>query len=260
MEKSKIPRNQIYYHLAQEGSKDLTHPSIKVLNSLFQESLSILDMGCGEGTRLNTLSKNTNHKIKKLFGIDENSTAINMAKRKYPEINFIKGDLVKLPFNDNEFDLLYSSYVFEHLIKPEIVIKEAIRVLKKNGKLFIVAPNFGAPNRKSPNSKENKIIKLVGGFLWDIGLLFNKSCKSLNWKRVRPIKYEYTIDSDTTIEPYLLSLAKFCQSLNFSIAYISSTWVIDKFSLFQFPFRILGLLRIYPFVFWGPHLCIVLKK
>lgn len=35
-----------------------------------------------------------------------------------------------LPWPDNYFDLVYSTNVLEHVVNPELVIKEAIRVLK----------------------------------------------------------------------------------------------------------------------------------
>lgn len=249
-------RDKKYYHLAHRGSADLSHPAMKILLKIFKGSEIILDMGCGEGTRLATLLKNSNGK-KKILGIDASEIAIKLAGRNYPEIDFMVHNLENLPFKAGEFDLLYSAYVFEHLTAPENVVKEAYRVLKPEGRLVIIAPNFGSPNRRSPNSTENKLLKLCEGFIND----FKKQSRSkLEWTFVAPREDEYTIDADTTVEPYLRSLIKYCQSLGFNVEYYSSNWKVDKFSVFQFPFRVLGLAGIYPFTYWGPHLAIVLRK
>lgn len=253
-------RDAKYYGLAHEGSTDLTHPAMKILLKIFRKSSEVLDMGCGEGTRLSTLLTSSKKVAVRAFGVDASALAIKLARKKYPQINFQIANLEKLPFKDSQFNLLYSAYVFEHLINPEIVLKESLRILKKEGRLMLIAPNFGAPNRRSPNSKENKITKLIQGLINDFYLLFSNKVSSLNWQSVTPMRDKYTIDADTTVEPYLLSLIKYCQYLGFKVEYTSTNWSVDRFSFFQFVFRILGSLKIPPFLYWGPHLSIILRK
>ena len=48
----------------------------------------------------------------------------------------------ELPFDDSMFDIVYSSNVLEHVSNPKKVITEAIRVVKKNGIVQIVCPNY----------------------------------------------------------------------------------------------------------------------
>lgn len=253
-------RDYNYYGLAHRGSIDLTHPAIKVLLGLFNESKKILDMGCREGTRLAVLAKNSRTQHKQLIGVDASKIAVKLAKEKYPKMHFLTGNLQRLPFKEGEFDLLYSSYVFEHLTNPEQVLIEAKRVLEKDGILMIIAPNFGSPNRRSPNFLEPKIKKLVNGFLRDVKLARTDRLQSLHWQAVTPVNDKYTIDADTTVEPYLLTLIQYSKSLGFKVEYFSSSWLINRFSILQLMFRMLGSLGIYPFVYWGPHLAIVLRK
>ncbi len=47
----------------------------------------------------------------------------------------------KLPFKNNEFDLIWCSEVIEHLINPTETISEFHRILKNNGKMIITTPN-----------------------------------------------------------------------------------------------------------------------
>ena len=47
-----------------------------------------------------------------------------------------------LPFDDNNFDIIYSSNVLEHTENPHNVLNEAFRVLKVGGVLQFVYPNY----------------------------------------------------------------------------------------------------------------------
>jgi len=48
----------------------------------------------------------------------------------------------KLPFDDDHFDVVYSSNVLEHTAEPAAVLREAIRVVKPGGIVQIVCPNY----------------------------------------------------------------------------------------------------------------------
>ena len=190
----------------------------------------------------------------KKYGVDISSYAVNRAKKKFPKIEFITGDIYKLPFKDETFDLVYSMFVIEHVTEPEKVLVEAIRVLKNGGFFILGAPNYGAPNRRSPVSNENKISKLI------MGLFKKTDGNSLNWTKVEPAKGKYFIDSDTQVEPYVLTLTNFLKKSDLKIIKASSLWEIDDFSLKQLPFRVLWQLDIYPFVWWGPQIFVIAKK
>jgi len=49
-----------------------------------------------------------------------------------------------IPFQDNFFDVVYSSNVLEHVNDPPKVISEIVRVLKPGGHAQIVVPNYGS--------------------------------------------------------------------------------------------------------------------
>ena len=62
----------------------------------------------------------------------------------------IVGNVLDLPFNDNNFDTIISTQVLEHVEKPWIMVKEIHRVLKKNGICVLTAP-FLCPYHADPN-------------------------------------------------------------------------------------------------------------
>jgi len=108
---------------------------LKLLKNLKVES--VLDVGCGEGFTLNKLSEN---KIGKIYeGIDYSREAIAIGKKLYPNLDLKQGDVYKLPYKDESFDLVICSEVLEHLEEPEKGLRELIRVSKKY--LLLSVPN-----------------------------------------------------------------------------------------------------------------------
>ena len=257
--KSNLWEKKSYYQKARSASLDTKHPGIVELKKLSKDSKKILDLGCGEGTKLNFLVG----KGKKGVGVDISTLAVKLGNRQYPHLNFVKADLEELPFKDNQFDLTYSAFVLEHLDDPVKVINEAIRVTEPKGKLVFIAPNFGAPNRASPSFRGSRIRKFLTGFLSDIKSILRKS-KRLGWKKVIPISANgsYEIDWDTTVEPYLPSLINFLGTKGIKIIKSTSLWneEMPNAKIHQKIFRYLGEVGVYPFTYWGPHLLVVSQK
>ncbi|OGM26054.1 hypothetical protein A3D01_04810 [Candidatus Woesebacteria bacterium RIFCSPHIGHO2_02_FULL_39_13] len=244
-----------YYEMAKEGSLDRKHFGVVLLKKMSRSASSILDLGCGEGTRLDYLTN------KKGVGVDISQVAINLARSSHPHLKFIKGNLETLPFKDESFDLVYSAFTLEHLNKPKKVIDEAIRITKPGGNLVFIAPNYGSPNRASPVFKGSRIRKLVNGFLKDVVGHFRK-VERLDWLKVQPQTSSYFQDSDTCVEPYIRSLVQYLEGKGVSIKNWSSCWEeeLPNPSLLQKLIAGLAKLRIYPFTFWGPHLVVHVQR
>ncbi len=89
----------------------------------------VLDVGCGEGFTLARLKK---EKIGKSFeGIDNLDESIEIAKKIHPDLDIKKGDIYKLPYKDNSFDLVICTEVLEHLENPRKAYRELLRVSRK---------------------------------------------------------------------------------------------------------------------------------
>ncbi|MBC7748389.1 MAG: class I SAM-dependent methyltransferase, partial [Methylotenera sp.] len=64
-------------------------------------------------------------------------------KQQYNAANFIEINTPNLlPFQDNMFDLVFSTFVLEHSTNPSLLLKECTRILKPSGKLIILCPDF----------------------------------------------------------------------------------------------------------------------
>lgn len=98
---------------------------------------TILDAGCGEGF---TLQKLREEKIGKVYkGIEFDSEAVLVANKMYPNIEVEQGDIYKLPFKNNTFDLVVCTEVLEHLENPRKAYRELLRVSRKY--VLISVPN-----------------------------------------------------------------------------------------------------------------------
>lgn len=88
---------------------------------------NVLDVGCGEKPFLSFFSENTEY-----IGID-------VSQESLADI-VLDLNVEKIPYPDSYFDLIIMSEVMEHVFNIENLINEAIRVLKKDGILYITTP------------------------------------------------------------------------------------------------------------------------
>lgn len=243
-----------YYSVTKQASSKIEgHPGLIYLQQLCQKADKILDVGCGEGSRLKTLLP----KGKSGWGIDISSEAISRAKSQYPKNHFQVANAQKQPFEDASFDLVYSAFAIEHCSDPKKFVDEMIRVCRPGGQVVILCPNYGAPNRRSPVSVQKPLLKLISGFLKDFFMH-----PGLNWRCVTPLKtYDY-IDADTTVEPYLRSLKQYLASQKTNVLVCSSEWELEPTTknIRKAVTLLLGQRNIFPFKYWGPQIFIACQK
>jgi len=102
----------------------------------------ILDVGCGIGLSTFLLAQEDY----KVIGVDISSLLIKEAmSRSNPNVKFIVGDVLNLPFSNSSFDVVTSYYLLEHIPDVERALSEMVRVLKKGGLLLIRSPNLLSP-------------------------------------------------------------------------------------------------------------------
>ncbi len=113
--------------------------------------LVALDAGCGTGVFTASLVKAGMI----VTGIDESEKMLAVAKSKPPlnVVKFIKGNLERLPFEDDSFDRVLCSFVFEFISDPKQIVGELFRVLKPGGVLVIATLNSKGPFAKVREGK-----------------------------------------------------------------------------------------------------------
>ena len=136
---------QLFHYTFSQNGYDL---SSKIYDYILQhldckDDSSILDIGCGSGAfDIQISKKNPNSNI---TGLDYWGMKFDYAKEQCENnakicnvnnVEFIKGDAKKLPFEDETFDAVVSNFTF-HEVDTEKnkrnLIYEALRVLKKGG-------------------------------------------------------------------------------------------------------------------------------
>jgi len=117
---------------------------VEFLRSYFNINVNLedsraLDIGCGFGALLMALAKYFNQ----VSGIEIVEERVLWAKKRSPNAEVICGSATKLPWQNESFDLVTSTDVFEHISykEQELVASEMLRVLKPGGHGFITVPN-----------------------------------------------------------------------------------------------------------------------
>lgn len=169
--------------------------NIKICLSNSEMQGLCLDLGCGPGTTTEIIANNM--EIKKVFGVDYDQYFIDYAKqcRCSEKIEYVMADCYDLPFADDYFDCSYSRYLFQHLKRPDLALKEMIRVTKKGGvvgihdvdyDLVIHAPKIAYSDKIK---RINTRLKAYHGSNLHIGKEMEEIfCKTEMLKRIRVLK------------------------------------------------------------------------
>lgn len=123
------------YALKQSLLKDVEQ------NSLPQ--FSVLDVGAGSGELLRvaaTWAKSTGRSFKGVgLELNERSAqAIREESNGFPEITSVRGDALRLPFADDEFDYVMCSLFTHHFVDDQVVkiLREMSRVARR--RIFVI--------------------------------------------------------------------------------------------------------------------------
>lgn len=121
------------------------------LREILPKAGKVLEAGCGEGIISARLAK----KGYDVTLLDISEKALQEAKKNLRKIvkndnrkihvKYIQGDIFKLPFKKNCFDVVWNQGVLEHFTESERAIEEMHRVTKPNGVTAILVPYEYSP-------------------------------------------------------------------------------------------------------------------
>ena len=142
MENFVLQNQRAYDEIASlfSSTRQYIWKDIKPLLRFAKDGDQILDVGCGNG-RLYQLFTDLSIRF---TGVDISSGLIDIAKKSYPESNFIVSDMRKLPLDEEQFDITYSIAAVHHL-PPEgqrETLQEVAQVLKPGGLFVMTNWNF----------------------------------------------------------------------------------------------------------------------
>lgn len=125
------------------NGKEHTFRQMVADGAQLQPGETVLDVGCGTGT-LALVAKKSVGEIGRVCGIDPSPSLLAGARRKAEHarlpIDFQLGGIEQIPFPDQTFDVVLSTFMLHHL--PDEIkrqgVAEILRVLKAGGRLLIV--------------------------------------------------------------------------------------------------------------------------
>jgi SAM-dependent methyltransferase len=125
---------------AEDRAQDLFHLfPYHFVKKFCSTSTRVLDVGFGEGYGAEILSGS----VADYVGLDMSEEAVQHASSRYsiPNVRFEQSDAATIPFDEGSFDLVISFHVLEHVVEPDLYLKEMARVCRAGGHVVIVTPN-----------------------------------------------------------------------------------------------------------------------
>jgi ubiquinone/menaquinone biosynthesis C-methylase UbiE len=115
-----------------------------------------LDIACGTGFL-------TRHLRGEIVGLDQSTSMVEVAREQAPGAEFVVGDALALPFEDQSFDRVFTGHFYGHLEEPERLtfLREARRVAPR---LVVVD---SARNDETPAERIDERV-LSDGSRWEV--------------------------------------------------------------------------------------------
>ncbi|HPT30082.1 MAG TPA: class I SAM-dependent methyltransferase [bacterium] len=103
----------------------------------FEGRQKILDLGSRDGSLIHSLGAPK----ERVVCVDVDQAAVNSCQTKGYKTLWLDLNSGRLPFSDNEFDLIIACDILEHLFSPGILMTEISRILAPGGQLIGSIPN-----------------------------------------------------------------------------------------------------------------------
>ena len=163
--------------------------------------ISIVDLGCGSGDMLRAVADfgRKNNFIFKLTGIDANEYTINYARKlsaNYPEISYIKMDILSDEFSDIAFDIAITTLFLHHFTNQQI--EELLTPVVHKARIGVVINDLHRSSLayylfkvislfiKNPMVKKDGAISVLRGFKKNELIFISKKLKdsvsTIHWK------------------------------------------------------------------------------
>lgn len=157
-------RLELFESLAQE--QEMLEACVREKASETPPPLHILEAGCGRRwpLRLSDVPYT-------LTGVDLDEDALAVRKSIHNDLHeVVVGDLRTARFDEGAFDVIFNSFVLEHVAGADQVLENFIRWLRPGGLLILKIPDrdsvYGFVTRVTPHWFHTLYVRYIGGWKW----------------------------------------------------------------------------------------------
>jgi SAM-dependent methyltransferase len=140
-------RSADYFDEAGEANSELT-PERANLFEFIPDNALLLDVGCGRCENAAFLGNRVRY-----VACDLTPLGIERARTmQRPIFAAALAESQMLPFRDNSFDCVLSTYALEHFVFPEKSLREMWRVCRRGGRVLVISPAYDDPRFLPPST------------------------------------------------------------------------------------------------------------
>lgn len=154
----------------------------------------VADLGCGSGVFSDLLQRAGF----KCTGLDISPKLIALGRSKYPAVEFIEGDVERLPFSDASLDGVVLSGLVHHFPDPSRCAAEVFRVLRPHGRFVAFDPNRMNPFMWLYRDRSSPLYSSVGVtenerpvLAREIAAVFRKAGFEVGTEYLSKLRYRY---------------------------------------------------------------------
>jgi SAM-dependent methyltransferase len=152
-----------YYRLQNPGWRPATEVYADCVRHRLESDSRILDLGCGRGGLVEQLG----HSLSLAIGVDPDLQSLREHRLPLPRAQAFSS---RLPFAGGQFDLVFASWLLEHLPRPDGDLKEISRVLRTGGRFVFITPN-----KRHPLAYLNRFLGHLGALQrWLVSRLYGR--------------------------------------------------------------------------------------
>jgi demethylmenaquinone methyltransferase / 2-methoxy-6-polyprenyl-1,4-benzoquinol methylase len=114
-------------------------------SSLKRADANVVDLCCGTGDMTSALRREAGKSSAKILGVDFSHAMLQRANHKSvgKSLRWVEADALRLPFPDQQFDLITTAFGFRNLADYDAGLREMLRLLRPGGECGIL--DFGEP-------------------------------------------------------------------------------------------------------------------
>ena len=126
------------YRQLKPGWRPATEVYADLVRAHLQADAHVLDLGCGRGGLVEQLG----HPLVQMAGVDPDELSLREHRLALPRAAALSD---ALPFAANSFDVVFASWLLEHLQRPLSTFAQISRILKPGGVFVFITPNIRHP-------------------------------------------------------------------------------------------------------------------